>query len=368
MNPAAIVARGISKRFGGVQALEGVTFGLGPGEVHALLGANGAGKSTLIGILSGAIAPDRGSVEVAGQLLPPGDIVAAKRAGVMVVHQELMLFPDLTVEDNVAASKLPLNRALLLDRRQLRARAASVLTSLGLPVAPSRKVGDLSLAQQQIVEIGRAVFGGGRVLILDEPTSALSQPETLRLLNVIHALAQQGVAVVFVSHRLDEAIQIAERITVLRDGMVQGTWGASETDLARVTRAMVGEFVATRRSAAVSTGDVVLSVQNVRGAEVGPVTFDLHEGEILGLIGLEGSGTDVLLRMLGGAVPCKGEILLQGEQLRLRHPADALRAGLVYMPPDRKREGLWLERSPIWNIATAMIRRTAPLGWPGSSA
>lgn len=369
MSAAAIAARGVSKRYGGVRALNDVSLSLRPGEVHALLGANGAGKSTLIGVLSGAVRPDSGDVIVGEHRLRPGDVIDAKRAGVVVVHQELMLFPDLTVEENVAASGLPLNGIGLIDGRRRRDRVASVLAEIGLAVPLSQRVGSLSLSQQQIVEIGRALFSGGTILILDEPTSALSQPEAKALLRVIRVLATTGKAVIFVSHRLDEAMDVADEITVLRDGETKGAWAAGQVDVADVTRAMVGEVPAVpARSGNSLGGDAVLALRDVCGPGLGPISLDFHAGEITGLIGLEGAGTDTLLRAVGGAVPSTGDICLRGQLIRPTHPADALRAGLVYMPPDRKLEGLWLDRSPVWNIAAAAVRRTPAWRWPGWAA
>jgi ABC-type sugar transport system ATPase subunit len=366
MTVDAIATHGVSKRYGGVRALADVSLRVRPGEVHALLGANGAGKSTLIAVLSGAETQDSGHVEVAGQRLPVGDVIAAKRAGVMVVHQELMPFPDLTVEENVAAARLPVNWAGFVARSKRRTGVASVLAEIGLAVPLSRRAGTLTLAQQQIIEIGRALFGGGRVLILDEPTSALSHVEAEALLEVIRALAAGGKAVIFVSHRLDEAIAIADEITVLRDGEVKGTWAAGAIDVADVTHAMVGEVLASRvRVANRASADVMLTLREVRGPNLGPISLDFNAGEVTGLIGLEGAGTDRLLRVLGGVTPSVGEVSLRGQRLHFTHPADALRAGLVYMPPDRKLEGLWLDRSPVWNIATAAVRRVPVWGWPG---
>jgi ABC-type sugar transport system ATPase subunit len=365
MTQAAIAAVGVVKRFSGVQALRGVSLRVRPGEVMALLGANGAGKSTLIGILSGAVAPDEGHVEVGGRILPAGDVLAAKRAGVSVVHQELMLFPDRSVLENVAAAALPQHRSGLLDARRRRDGVVAVLARLGLAVPPDRRVSELPLGQRQLVEIGRALFAGGRVLILDEPTSALSQPETAALLAVIRSLAAQGTAVVFVSHRLDEAMRIADTLTVLRDGRVAGSWPRGAIDIGGITRAMVGEVATTDVSLPTAAGTPVVTLRAVRRAGLGPLSLTLRAGEITGLVGLEGSGTDMLLRVLGGAARAQGGIAVHGRPVRLRHPADALRAGLVYMPPDRKLEGLWLDRSPIWNIATAPVGHSSAWGWPG---
>lgn len=366
MMPDAIAALGVGKRYGGVQALRAVSLSLRAGEVMALLGANGAGKSTLIGVLSGAVAPDEGGVEIAGRVLPGGDVAAARRAGVSVVHQELMLFPDRSVVENVTATALPLHRTGLLDKRRQRAAAAATLARLGLVVPLDAPVGGLSLGQRQLVEIGRALFAGGRVLILDEPTSALSLRETDALLSVIRSLAAEGTAVLFVSHRLDEAASIADRITVLRDGEIAGVWQRGTIDVAGITRAMVGDVSVHAAPVGRKPGRPVLETRDLRGPGLGPLTLTVREGDIIGLVGLEGSGIDTLLRGLGGATPLQGEIAINGRPVRLGHPANALRAGLVYMPPDRKLEGLWLERSAVWNIATAPLRRCAPWRWPGS--
>ena len=316
-------------------------------------------------MLSGAVAPDEGRVEMGGSVLPGGDVLAAKRAGVSVVHQELMLFPDRSVAENVAAAALPVRRSGLRDVRQQRAGAAAVLARLGLAIPLDKRAGELPLGQRQLVEIGRALFAGGRVLILDEPTSALSHPEAAALLAVIRSLAAQGTAVVFVSHRLDEAADIADTVTVLRDGAVAGTWARGEIDVAGITRAMVGEAAAEGTPAPTPAAEPVVTVEDLHGPGLGPVSLTLRAGEIVGLVGLEGSGTDALLRALGGATPVQGRIAVRGQQARPRHPADALRAGLVYMPPDRKLEGLWLDRSPVWNVATAPVRRSRAWRWPG---
>jgi ABC-type sugar transport system ATPase subunit len=366
MTPDAIAAHGVGKRYGGVPALRAVSLSLRAGEVMALLGANGAGKSTLIGVLSGAVAPDEGRVEVAGCILPGGDVTAARRAGVSVVHQDLMLFPDRSVVENVTATALPLHRGGLLDKRRQRTAAAATLARLGLVVPLDARVAGLSLAERQLVEIGRALLTGGRVLILDEPTSALSLRETDALLSIIRALAAEGTAVLFVSHRLDEATRIADRLTVLRDGQVAGVWQRGTIDVSGIARAMVGDVPVHSAPAMRASGRPVLQARELRGPGLGPLTLTVHAGEIVGFVGLEGSGIDTLLRGLGGAAPLEGAIAVSGRPLRLSYPADALRAGLVYMPPDRKLEGLWLDRSPVWNIATAPLRRCAAWRWPGS--
>lgn len=360
-------ASGISKRFGGVRALHDVAFDVRAGEVHGLIGANGAGKSTLINILSGAIAPDSGSLAVRGRPVPLGSIGEARRAGLAVVHQELMLFPDCTVEENIAATSLP-THAGFVDGRQRRRMVRRVLESLGTSIDLARRVGGLSLAERQLVEIGRALCGGGSIFVLDEPTSALSAPEAAGLFRTIGAIVEEGAGVVFVSHRLDEVFAITQRITVLRDGQVEGTWNTADVDVRTITRAMVGDLVDERPPRLEATGPIVLSARGASAPGVAPLDLDLRTGEVVGLAGLEGSGTSTVLEMLGGAIPAAGEIMVSGNLMRFRHPADAIRAGVVYMPPDRKRGGLWLDRSPLWNVAAAEINRAGSFAWLRMSA
>jgi ABC-type sugar transport system ATPase subunit len=356
-------ASGISKRFGGVRALTDVAFDVRAGEVHGLIGANGAGKSTLINVMSGAIAPDTGTLAVRGRLVPPGSIGEARRAGLAVVHQELMLFPDCTVEENIAATSLPTRAGGLVDGRRRRRMVRKVLDSLGTSIDLSRRVDSLALAERQLVEIGRALCGGGSLFVLDEPTSALSAPEAAGLFRTIAAIVEEGAGVVFVSHRLDEVFAITGRITVLRDGRVEGTWNTGAVDVDTITRAMVGDLANERPPRIEATGPVVLQARGASGPGVAPLDLDLRAGEVVGLAGLEGSGTSTILEMLGGVVPAVGGLSMGASAVRFRHPADAIRAGVVYMPPDRKKGGLWLDRSPLWNVAAAEINRARPLDW-----
>lgn len=345
----------ISKHFGGVQALDDVSVEIRAGEIHGLVGANGAGKSTLIAVLSGAVEPDSGSVSINGAPIPTGDLAAARRAGIAVVHQELMLFPDLTVAENISASRLPRHGLGIIDRRTGRRRVEKALDALRVKLPLDRRVRDLPLAQRQLVEISRALNGGGTLLILDEPTSALSRPETVGLFATLRGLAAEGMSVVFVSHKLDEILELTDRITVLRDGRVNGHWRTADADIRSITHAMVGELADARRSEPRSPGATVLSLRSVAAKGVQPLDLDLHAGEVVGLCGLEGSGSAEALEMIAGVIAADGPIRVGGEEVRLRHPADAIRKGIVYLPPDRKRDGLWLERSPLWNIATADV-------------
>ncbi|CAN5359448.1 sugar ABC transporter ATP-binding protein [soil metagenome] len=356
-------AHGISKRFGGVLALNDVAFDIRAGEVHGLIGANGAGKSTLINILSGAIAPDSGTLTVNGRPVPLGSITEARRAGLAVVHQELMLFPDCTVEENIAATALPTRAGGLIDRRRRRRVVKQVLDSLGASINLSKRVADLPLAHRQLVEIARALCGGGSIFVLDEPTSALSAPEAAGLFGTIAAIVEDGAGVVFVSHRLDEVFAITGRITVLRDGKVEGTWQTDAVDVSTITRAMVGLLADQRHSRKQTAGPIVMQARGAAGPGVTSFDLDLRAGEIVGLAGLEGSGTSTVLEMLGGVIPAIDGFAIAETPARFRHPADAIDRGIVYMPPDRKKGGLWLERSPLWNVAAAEVNRAGVFDW-----
>ncbi len=356
-------ASGISKAFGNVRALSDVSLEIAAGEVHGLLGANGAGKSTLIGVLSGAVRPDSGTLRVSGRDVPLGSLSAARAAGLAVVHQELMLFADRSVEENVFASVLPSGPFRFVDTRAKRRKVEEAMARLGAVVDLKRRIEDLPLAHRQLVEIARALCSGGTVLVLDEPTSALSQPEGRGLFEAIRSVVAQDAAVIFVSHRLDEVFEITDALTVLRDGRVVGTWRTAEADIPSITRAMVGELAdeEPRSSGDTKRGDLVLSV---RGSASGlsEIDLSLHAGEIVGLAGLEGSGVSTVLEMLGGVVPVVGRLEVNGRVARFHHPSQAIAAGVVYMPPDRKKGGLWLEQDAAFNIAAALVERRPP-GW-----
>ena len=358
---ALLHASNVSKSFGGVRALDDVSLTVAAGEVHGLLGANGAGKSTLIGVLAGAVRPGRGTLRVAGRIVPPGSLAEARRAGLAVVHQGLMLFADRTVEENIFASVLPPGAFSVIGRRARRRTVEAALHRLGASVDLRRTVGELPLSHRQLVEIARALCSGGRVLVLDEPTSALSQPEAQGLFAAIRAIVAQDAAVIFVSHRLDEVFAITDRVTVLRDGRVEGRWRTKDADIPTITRAMVGELAdeRPRPRGAVRGGAAAIALHAAAG--VADLSLSLAAGEIVGLAGLEGSGVSTVLQMLGGVVPVAGHIAVQGRTVAFRHPLDAIRHGVVYMPPDRKKGGLWLDRDAGFNIGSALVARLKPL-------
>ncbi len=356
-----LAMRGIHKRFPGVHALRGVDLEVRHGEVHALVGENGAGKSTLMHILAGLFPPDQGSLEFDGQSI--GSIEsehAAHELGIAIVFQERSLFRPLTVAENIFAGREPVGRWGILDRRELRRRAGEVLESLELEVDPASPLEDLSPAEEQMVEIAKALSLRARLIIFDEPTAALSEHETGVLFRTIRGLKLREVGVIYISHRLEEIFRIADRVTVLKDGEGQGTFPASNVESGELIRLMVGREPLALQSEAAgenagSSGarSAVLEVRDLRDPEgrrgravLRGVSFQARAGEVLVLAGLTGSGrTELALSIFGARSSAGGEVLLDGRRLALRSPADAIRAGIGYLSEDRKESGLFLEMS-----------------------
>ncbi|MBW3069138.1 sugar ABC transporter ATP-binding protein [Actinomyces sp. 594] len=333
----------VSKSFPGVQALSGVSFDLMPGEVHALVGENGAGKSTLVKILTG-IHPDfEGSYEYDGAPAAFRSIRDAQRAGIAIVHQELNMMADLTVAQNIFIGRE--SSSLLISDRTLNRRAQELLTEHEVDVAPQALLRDLSVSKAQLVEIVRAMsFEATMVLILDEPTAALSEAESAELLRRVRRLRDRGVAVVYISHRMHEVMAIADRITVLRDGAHVGTLKTSDTDLDEIIEMMVGrQVVNTPKAASEVAPDapVVMRAEHLASADVKDVSFTLHRGEILGFAGLVGAGRTETMRIVAGADrPTAGRLEVNGAEVSFHRPKDAIRAGIAYLSEDRKRFGL----------------------------
>ena len=351
--------RGIGKRFGGVTALDGVDLELRAGEIHALLGENGAGKSTLIKILGGIHQPDSGEILVDGQVVEIGEVTDADRLGIRLIHQELSLAPNLSVAENILLGREP-GRFGFLDRRRLFADARALIAELGLPEigAAETRVADLSVAQQQLVEIARALSTRARILILDEPTASLSEAETEALFVRLRGLCSQGVGIIYISHRLEEIRRLAHRITVLRDGRSVGTQAAASLNQSELIRLMVGrDLKAHYPRPPWKPGGVALSVRNLRNARVRDVSFELRYGEILGFAGLVGAGRTELARALFGIDPLHGgEIFVDGKSATIGCPGDALVAGLALVPEDRKRAGLVMTGSVAYNLALPWTR------------
>lgn len=354
--------RGITKRFSGVPALQNVNLTIYPGEVHALMGENGAGKSTLMKILAGAYIADQGEIHINGQPVRITDPGTARQAGINLIYQELNVAPNLTVAENIFMGS-ELKRGQFLDREGMEREAKQVLESLGASFTSSDVVSKLSIAEQQQVEIARALKDKSRILVMDEPTAALSDRETERLFEVIHKLRNDGIAIIYISHRMEEVYALANRVSVLRDGEYIGTLNRDEISPSRLVQMMVGrsmqDFYEHQRQT--TPGPVVLEVRNLGdGRKVQPASFQLHAGEIVGLAGLVGAGRTELSRLIFGADPkASGEVFLNGKKLEINTPSDAIVAGIGYVPEDRKDQGLFLEMSARKNIALNVLRQDA---------
>ncbi|MBW4539425.1 MAG: sugar ABC transporter ATP-binding protein [Myxacorys chilensis ATA2-1-KO14] len=357
--------RGITKRFSGVPALQNVNLTIYPGEVHALMGENGAGKSTLMKILAGAYIADEGEIWINGQPLTITDPGTARRAGINLIYQELNVAPNLTVAENMFMGS-ELRQGQLLNREGMRREAARVLQSLGASFAPDDVVSSLSIAEQQQVEIARALKDNSRILVMDEPTAALSDRETERLFEVIHKLRSDGIAIIYISHRMEEVYALANRVSVLRDGQYIGSLDRHEISPERLVQMMVGrpmqDFYEHQRQT--TPGEIVLDVRNISdGRKVQPTNLVLRAGEIVGLAGLVGAGRTELSRLIFGADPkASGEVFLNGQKLNIRSPGDAIAAGIGYVPEDRKDQGLFLEMSSGKNIILNMLKQDAKAG------
>ncbi|MEV4465465.1 sugar ABC transporter ATP-binding protein [Micromonospora echinofusca] len=381
MSDQVVVAMsGIAKRFGGVHALRGVDLVLRAGEVHALLGENGAGKSTLINILSGVVTDYDGRISVGGDPVRFAGPAAAQAAGVATIHQELDLVPALSVAENLVLGREPRTRLRTLDRRAMTRTARDWLGPLGAEIDPRRPVGSLRVGEQQLVEIAKALSLDARVLIMDEPTAALADAEVRRLMATIRALRERGVAVVYISHRLEEIEHIADRATVLRNGEVAGTLRPDRADRQRIITLMVGrpaEALFSEGSAgpARPAGPPVLQVDDLavrpRGTRPGRcepagVSLSVRAGEIVGLAGLMGAGRTELLETLYGAGPPgrrSGQVRLAGRPYAPRGPRAALRAGVGFVPEDRRRSALVLEHPVGRSIVLAALRRLTTAGF-----
>lgn len=359
-------AHGIGKRFAGTIALEGVDLCLRAGEIHALMGQNGAGKSTLIKVLTGVIAGDEGRIVLDGQPITPATPVQAQALGISTVYQEVNLCPNLSVAENIFAGRYP-RRFGLVDWRTLHARAEAVLQGVGVQVDVRSQLGSHPVAVQQMVAIARAVDVSARVLILDEPTSSLDEDEVQELFRVMRYLRAQGMAILFVTHFLDQVYAVSDRITVLRNGGLVGEYLTTALPQAALVSTMVGREVtlAGGRQAdvvAAPQGAAVLELKGLarRGA-LQPVDLTVHEGEVLALAGLLGSGRTELARLLFGLDRADaGQLQLDGVATQWRHPADAIAAGIALCPEERKTEGIVAELSVRENIILALQARQ---GW-----
>lgn len=355
----------ISKSFGGVCALQDVHFEIFPGEVHALLGENGAGKSTLIKIITGVHQPDVGELFLGGQPVRFASTRDAQAQGVAAIYQEPSLFPDLDIAENIFVGRQPTGRGGV-DWKRMYADASSLLRRLGLRLDPRTKARELSVAHQQAVEIARALSINAKVLIMDEPTSSLTQGEVEDLFSIVRQLRSSGTAIVFISHRLEELFALADRVTTLRDGTYVGTRLMTQVTTDELIRMMVGRSLTELfPKQAVEPGEVILEVDNlgVQGAFSG-VSFRLRRGEILGMSGLIGAGRTNVAQALFGVEPAtEGTIKLNGKPVTISDPDTAMTLGIGYVPEDRREHGLVLKMSIADNITLPMLPQFATLGW-----
>jgi rhamnose transport system ATP-binding protein len=357
----------LTKSFGAVRALRGVSLELNAGEIHALLGENGAGKSTLIKIITGAHRPDSGTIRIDGNEVQNLTPATAHQLGVACIYQQPALFPDLTVAENIG-SRLEMNRAFRrVNWPARRARAEELLRRIGANISPEREVRELSMPEQQLVEIACAIGAGARIVIMDEPTASLSQKEQHLLFAVARELRASGVGVIYISHRLEEIFALADRVTVLRDGESVASNRVEELNETRLIQLMVGREISQifpeREGAA---GAVLLSTRGVGCSATGVrnVTLELKAGEVLGLAGLVGAGRTELARILFGITPADaGEIFLNGEKMVIGSPQRAIERGIAYVPEDRRRHGVIVDMSIAANITMASHRELFPRGW-----
>lgn len=357
-------AKRISKRFPGVLALDQVNFQLDYGTVHSICGENGAGKSTLMKILMGVYRRDGGDIRLRGK---PVDFSSPKQAlynGIAIIEQELNPISDMTVAENMLLGREPVRMGYFINYKELNKRAAEVLSRLNLDIAPDRKMKHLSLAEVQLVEIAKAISHDSDVLIMDEPTSALGEKEVQQLFEVIEKLKSQDKGIIYVSHKLDEVFAITDKITVLRDGRYIATKNAEEIDRPELIRLMIGramEEASIKKGGA--AGTEVLRVENLsRQNHFKDVSFSLHQGEVLGIFGLMGSGrSDFLDALFGVTVSDRGDVYVSGTKVRVKSPADAIRLGLAYVTEDRKEKGLVLTSPVKENISLASLKALSRL-------
>lgn len=354
---------GIEKHFPGVHALRSVQFDLRAGEVHALMGENGAGKSTLMKCLSGVYRPDGGRILIDGAEVTLPDPRAAQALGIGIIHQELALMRDLTVAQNIWIGREPRLSLGRIDEARQNAGAAAIFQQMNLRIDPRQPVSELTIARQQMVEIAKALSYRSRVLIMDEPTAALTDAEIAELFTIIRKLRAEGVGIIYISHKMDEIKQISDRITVMRDGAYVGTVEAGDTPLSQIISMMVGREIADEpvNPPDLSQAETALEVRNLtRGVQVQDISFSLKKGEILGFAGLMGAGRTELARAIFGAEPAEsGKILVHGRPVAIRRPTDAVRQGIGYLSEDRKHYGLALGMDVRSNIALASLTRYA---------
>lgn len=362
---ALLEIKNVSKLFGGVYALNSVDFSLDKGEIHALIGENGAGKSTLMKIISGVYHQDEGQIFMDGQLVTINNPKDAIDMGISMIHQELSLCPYLSIAENILMGRLPVSSMGFVNWQEAEKRAKIVLDKLGFEMNPSTPVGRLSVAQKQIIEIAKAISRNARILLMDEPTSALTPAEIKHLFALIRQLQKKGLTIVYISHKLEEVMEITERVTVLRDGKLINTFKTNETSIKELTELMIGRSVEEHFGEDMSfseenniSNNNTLEVKNItRRGILEDISFELRKGEILGIYGLMGSGRTELLRAIYGADKLdSGQVFIHSNKVNINSPADAIKYGISLIPEERKLHGLFLDLSLKHNMTISTLK------------
>ena len=361
-----LTMEGINKSFSGVKVLENVQFSLRQGEVHALMGENGAGKSTLMKILSGIYSKDAGSIQIHGTESVASSPKTAQALGVAIIHQELNMIPDLSILENMFLGReFKWGRTGFVNWPKMRSEAKNYLQQLGMDLNPDRRVGELSVGQQQMVEIAKALSMHAKILVLDEPTAALTKREIEKLFQLIATLKTQGVGMIYISHRMEEIFQISDRITVLRDGRYIGTRDTNVTTMDELVQMMVGREIKERfPKVETEIGEERLRVEALsQEGKLYDINLSVRAGEILGISGLMGAGRSELAKVLFGVGKYQGKILVNGQPAMIKNPADAIRAGMALITEDRKGEGLVPDLSVRENLALPNLRSLSRFGF-----
>ncbi len=360
MSDSVVSLSNVSKRYGGVMALHGVAFDIRIAEVHCLVGENGSGKSTLVKIITGVVQPEPGArIEIEGTPVRSLDPLGAMKRGIHVVHQDLSLFRNLSVAENIHLPFITERSAFAVNWRATRAAARAVLDSMGVKIDPRETLGELSVADQQLVAICRAIASNAKLIILDEPTASLTSADTARLFDFIRGVKAKGISTIFISHRLDEVLEIGDRVTILKNGVLLGTWPAGDLDRDRITSLMTGREISALQPAPAAQGEEVLRVEGMtRHGQFRDVSLSLRRGEVVGLIGLRGAGRTELAHCIFGLTQAdSGSIWISGKKARITNNREAMELGIGYVPENRLLQGLVLPQSIANNLALSNLRK-----------